>query len=202
MFSGTALVCHRGRRVVFSGVDFLVTGGGTLCLTGANGSGKSSLLRLMAGLLRPMSGTIAWDGQDIARHGDAHNARLCLITQDDPVKPELAVFEQLSFWARLAGADATREKLRGVLAQVGLERQEGVQGRFLSAGQRRRLNLGRLFLKDYPLWLLDEPMTALDAASCLSFQGHLDRRAGQGGMTVIATHDAGTGGTGMQRLAL
>lgn len=202
MFSGTALICHRGRRLVFSGVDFSLGGGEALFLTGANGSGKSSLLRMMSGLLSPVSGAVLWDGQDIAKNPDDHRARLCLITQDDPVKPELSALEHLNFWARVSGAGGDGKNLRGILARFGLERQENSQGRFLSAGQRRRLNLCRLLLRPVPLWLLDEPKTALDLDSARVFQSAMDDHRAQGGRLVMATHDAAPDLGGIKKLAL
>lgn len=190
MFSGQSLVCWRGSRRVFDGLGFSAGEGNTLLLTGSNGSGKSSLLRLMSGLLKPVSGKIFWDGTCIQNDGDGHSARLCLVTQDDPVKASFSVFEQLSFWAKVSGADCSAENIKAALARMGLERIANAQGKSLSAGQKRRLNLCRLFLKPNPLWLLDEPLTALDAASSAVIQAEIGKHVSGGGIAVIATHEA------------
>ena len=186
-FSGHELTCIRGERLVFAGLDFAVAAGEALVLVGANGSGKSSLLRLMAGLLPPASGAIRWGGVTIATDPEAHNARLHYVGHLDPVKSALTVAENLAFWSRMGNGSGAVAPALETFASAPLA---DVPGRFLSAGQRRRANLARLAASAAPMWLLDEPTTALDAAAtaCLmeAIQGH---RAG-GGMVVISTHAA------------
>ena len=157
-FSGHALTCQRGGRLVFSDLDFTVGAGEALLLTGANGSGKSSLLRIMAGLLTPAEGVLRLEGTAVTEDPDNWRASLAFVGHHDPVKPVMTVRENLSFWARLAGSD----RLDDALDAFGLADLADTPGRFLSAGQRRRTNLARLLVSQSRIWLLDEPSTALD----------------------------------------
>ena len=201
-FSGKNLICYRASRKVFEGVHFEVGPGEVLFLTGANGSGKSSLLRIMAGLLPPFDGGIFWQNENIANDRDAHNDRMVLVTQEDPVKPAMTALEHLAFWGKLAGADVAEKKLWMALEKTGMARWAHTDGRFLSAGQKRRLNLARIFLKDYRLWLLDEPVTALDEDSSRLFRAELDRHIASGGLAVVASHDQEKISEGRKRLGL
>jgi heme exporter protein A len=184
IFTGENLFCIRAARPVFGGLDFTLRQGGALILVGPNGSGKSSLLRLMAGLSRPAEGRLCWDGEDVADDRVGHNERIRYLGHLDPVKPVLSVAENLSFWAAGEGAPAAL----AALAAFGIRHLADVPGRYLSAGQKRRVNLARLLVRRSPLWLLDEPTTALDrdAVGMLAdvIAGH---RAG-GGMVAVSTH--------------
>lgn len=189
-FSGQDIHCFRGERTVFAGLDFALAPGGALVLRGANGSGKSSLLRLMAGLARPRGGVIQWDGAAIAEDPEAHFGRLHYVGHADPVKAVLTVAENLAFWASLrtrnggGAAGAAGAALDG----LGIGHLAGVPGRFLSAGQKRRVNLARLLTAPAALWLLDEPATALDAAATASLDDAMARHRSEGGMVVLASH--------------
>jgi heme exporter protein A len=184
LFAGEDLACIRGERAVFAGLSFALERGGALLLTGPNGSGKSSLLRMLAGLLPPASGRLLWDGISLAEDPSAHRERLHFIGHQDAVKPVLSAAETLNFWAGLRSGDATEAALR----RLGLEHLAGTPGRFLSAGQKRRVNLARLLASPAPLWLLDEPTTGLDRVAVAAFEAALaDHRAG-GGMVVASTH--------------
>lgn len=188
-FSGEQLRCVRGDRTVFDGLDFAVGPGGALLLTGANGSGKSSLLRLMAGLARPDAGRLCWDDSDIADDPGCHAARLCYVGHLDALKPVLTVGENLAQWARLHdGRVPDAATLANALARFDLAPLADIPVRMLSAGQRRRLALARLTVSNTMLWLLDEPTVALDAASVSRLmQAIADHRAG-GGIAVISTN--------------
>lgn len=189
VFAGENLACERGERLVFRGLTFKLAAGGALVLIGSNGAGKSSLLRLMAGLGRALSGRIVWDGEDVTADREAHGARLHFLGHSDAVKPPLTVAENLRLWAdlRLPRSLAARH-CQQALEAFGLDRLADVPGRYLSAGQRRRLALARLLAAPAPLWLLDEPRTALDQAALASLDAAIARHRETGGMVVVALH--------------
>jgi len=168
---------------VFSGLDFAIAGGEALAVTGRNGSGKTSLLRLIAGLLAPGGGSIAIEGGDaeLTLPEQAHYLGHC-----DAQKPALSVMENLAFWRDFLGgksADAGE-----CLDRVGLSHAVDLPAAYLSAGQRRRLSLARLLAVRRPVWLLDEPTTALDAAGQTMFTGLMRDHLAGGGLIVAATH--------------
>ncbi len=184
-FSGTDISCIRGGRLVFDGLCFSVSSGGALLLTGPNGSGKSTLLRLMAGLIPPTLGELAWDGVSVDRDPEDHRARLHYLAHAEAVKPPLTVLEDLSFWQALSGSD---KPVAAAVDAMGLETQSGLPGRYLSAGQRRRLALARLLVSDVELWLLDEPSVGLDTASLAKLRTAVADHRAAGGIVVAATH--------------
>lgn len=188
VFAGSELTCLRGDRLVFTGLEFRIAPGGALVLLGPNGSGKSSLLRVMAGLLKPLRGTLGWDGVSVADDPDAHRAQVQYVGHLDAVKPVLTAAENLAFWAALAGAADPAANARAALYRLGVPHIAGVPGRYLSAGQKRRLNLARLLAAPATLWLLDEPTVALDRAAIALFEGLIAEHRAQGGMVVLSTH--------------
>lgn len=193
-FEGTSLDCLRSTRAVFRGLDFTLQAGGALVLVGPNGSGKSSLLRLMSGLLPQAAGRLAWNGTDIAEDPDAHRGRLRYLGHLDAVKPALTAAENLAFWAGLMGSDPDTA-VAPALDALGIGHLADLPARFLSAGQKRRLNLARLALAPAALWLLDEPATALDAETTDRLRTLIQKHRVQGGMAVISTHsDLGLSG--------
>jgi heme exporter protein A len=177
------LACVRGGRGLFQGLGFAVAAGEVLAVTGPNGAGKSSLLRLLAGLLPPAAGRIALEGGDPERSvGTAAH----FIGHLDAVKGALTVAENLDFTrALLGGGEMEVETALGLL---GLGRLAQFPARMLSAGQRRRLALARLLVSPRPLWLLDEPSTALDAEGQETLAGLMARHLSGGGLAVVATH--------------
>lgn len=176
------LACVRGNRAVFSGLAFAVEAGEMLVVRGANGSGKTSLLRLIAGLLRPAGGRVEMIGGDpeLSVPEQAH-----YLGHQDALKPSLSVAENLAFWARYLGI---RPCGPDALAAVGLGELADLPAGYLSAGQRRRLSIARLIAAPRPLWLLDEPTSALDAAAQVRLAELMRRHLGGGGLAVAATH--------------
>ena len=186
------LACRRGARLVFAGVSFCLPAGGALVLTGANGSGKSSLLRLVGGLLAPAAGRLLWGGAPVAADIAAHHSRLHYVGHQDAVKPAMTPREILSFWATLRGIDAraAAPALHDALAAFGLEAVADWPCRWLSAGLRRRLALARLLMAPATLWLLDEPTSALDDDSQARLERVIGAHRAAGGRVLLATHAA------------
>jgi heme exporter protein A len=189
---GEGLACRRGERMIFAGVSFRLACGGALFLTGANGSGKSSLLRLVAGLLRPAAGRLLWGGTAIAADPALHHARLHYVGHLDALKAAMTPREMLGYWASLRGYRLPRAApaLDQALAAFGLDPIADWPCRWLSAGQRRRVALARLLAVPAPLWLLDEPTTALDEESQARLEAAIEKHRTGGGMAMIATHSA------------
>jgi heme exporter protein A len=185
---GIDLGCIRGGRRVFEGVNFSVAAGTPLLLTGANGAGKSSLLRLIAGLIHPDHGTVAIEGGDDELTVGEQTHYLGHL---DPLKGALTVMENLAFWVSFLNAEAgpdAWDRAERSLDIVGLGELADVPAGYLSAGQRRRLSLARMVAVPRSLWLLDEPTNALDAASQERLDGLMRGHLGGGGLIVAATH--------------
>lgn len=189
IFRGENLGCRRGGRVVFARLEFALPAGGALVLSGPNGSGKSSLLRLMAGLAPAAAGRLSWNGEAVADDPAAHRRRLHYVGHLDAIKPALSARETLLVAAGLRGGRGDLgAAAEHALAVMGLSRLADVPARYFSAGQRRRLALARLFASPAPLWLLDEPRTALDADAAAGLDQAIARHRRGGGMVVAALH--------------
>jgi heme exporter protein A len=178
----SGLLCVRGGREVFSGLGFAVAAGEALVVTGRNGAGKSSLLRMIAGLVRIAGGRLALTDADTERTipEQAH-----YLGHQDALKPSLTVAENLSFWARYFGGGAAPE---AALAAVGLSAVADLPAAYLSAGQRRRLSVARLLAAQRPIWLLDEPTSALDREAQVALTGLMRQHLSGGGLILAATH--------------
>lgn len=177
------LACQRGGRIVFTGLSFTVASGEALIVTGRNGAGKSSLLRMIAGLVRVADGRLRLDGGD-AEASIAEQAHY--LGHHDALKPSLSVRENLAFWAAFLGAG--QAALEPALETVGLAPLAGLPAAYLSAGQRRRLSLARLVAVHRPIWLLDEPTSALDTPSQGRLADLMHGHLAGGGMIIAATH--------------
>jgi len=180
--SATELGCVRGFRSVFNDLSLQLASGEALALTGPNGAGKSSLLRLLAGLLRPSAGRVAFEG-DTDEGAVAERAHY--LGHLDAFKTALTVGENIEFWIHYLGG---KHDAAPALAAVGLESLEHLPAAYLSAGQRRRLSLARLIAVSRPLWLLDEPASALDSGGQEMLAGLMRTHLARGGMIVAATH--------------
>jgi heme exporter protein A len=193
------LACRRGGRDVFAGISFSVEAGEALAIRGRNGAGKSSLLRMIAGLLRIASGALDLSGGEPERTiaEQAH-----YLGHHDPLKPSLSVAENLRFWSRfLASGTAPAAAVDTALATVGLDSLADFPAAYLSAGQRRRLSIARLVAVNRPLWLLDEPTSALDDAAQSSLSAIMRAHLAGGGIILAATH-GGLGLEGIKELRL
>lgn len=177
------LACIRGGRLVFEGLSFELAAGHALVLTGANGAGKSSLLRQIAGLLEVTEGRIELQGGD-PELGVAEQAHY--VGHLDGLKPMMSVVETLRFWGRFLGGPA--EAADAALDAMALAPLADLPVAYLSAGQKRRLSLARLAVAPRPLWLLDEPSVALDAASVARLKDFMSAHLAAGGLIVAATH--------------
>jgi len=180
--SAIGLGCVRGFRNVFDDLNLQLSAGEALALTGPNGAGKSSLLRLLAGLLRPSAGRVVLEG-DTGERTIAE--RVHYLGHLDAFKTALTVGENIEFWIHYLGGE---HDAAPALAAVGLESLEHLPAAYLSAGQRRRLSLARLIAISRPLWLLDEPASALDSAGQEMLAGLMRTHLASGGMIVAATH--------------
>jgi heme exporter protein A len=181
--SGKGLKCIRGGRQVFADLDFAVASGEALIVTGRNGAGKSSLLRLIAGLIPHADGTLTLEGGDpeLRLAEEAH-----YLGHRDALKPALSVSENLAFWREFLGGAA--DGAEAALRAVGLDHIAHLPAAYLSAGQRRRLSIARLLTVRRPVWLLDEPTSALDTAAQAALGALMARHLSGGGIIVAATH--------------
>lgn len=179
-----SLACRRSSRVIFESLSFEVRAGEALAVTGPNGAGKSTLLRVIAGLLPVLKGRVGLD----PAQGDTPLPELChYVGHRDALKPALTPMESLAFWRTMLGGEAAAPD--DALAAVGLSHAADLPSAYLSAGQRRRLAFARLLVSRRPVWLLDEPQSALDAASRDRLAGIMADHLKGGGIILAATHD-------------
>jgi len=181
--SGTDLLCIRGGREVFAGLAFALRGGEAILVTGRNGAGKSSLLRMIAGFVPIAGGRLELNDGDpeLTLAEQAH-----YLGHQDALKPSLTVGENFSFWARYLGGDGLAAQ--DALATVGLDALAELPAAYLSAGQRRRLSIARLVAVRRPIWLLDEPTSALDRSAQERLSSLMRQHLGGGGMIIAAAH--------------
>jgi heme exporter protein A len=204
MLSVNALACVRGERRLFADLSFTLAAHTLLAVRGANGSGKTSLLRMLCGLLSPAAGNIAWNGHDIQSAREEYCAKIAYVGHLNGVKDDLSGLENLQFAARTAGIATSPTRADAALRELGLDGFQRLPCKNLSQGQRRRVALARLCLSSTrPLWVLDEPFTALDAAALALMQGLLESHLQRGGMIVLTTHqDAPISAPSTQRIEL
>ncbi|MGE0230785.1 MAG: heme ABC exporter ATP-binding protein CcmA [Flavobacteriaceae bacterium] len=191
--TAASLSCRRAGRVVFRDLGFTLSGGEALALRGRNGAGKTSLLRVIAGLVPAAGGTLRLEGGE----AEASIGEQChFVGPSSGIKPVLTVAENLDFWLRFQGGDGGGGgSVAEALDTVGIGNLAGLPARYLSAGQQRRLALAALVATRRAIWLLDEPLNALDAEGAAMLNALMRRHLGDGGIVIAATHadiEAGT----------
>jgi len=189
MIEAVDLSCERGERLLFSSLSFSAENGTLLRVAGPNGTGKTSLLRMMCGLLEPTAGEVRWKGANIRRLREEYWKDLVYVGHLNGVKDDLTVRENLRVAVSLSGRRASEPALAHALDAVGLVGFEESMARFLSQGQRRRVALARLYVSAaVPLWILDEPFTALDVRGVAALSNLIAGHVGTGGTVVLTTH--------------
>jgi heme exporter protein A len=203
MLEAINLGCVRGDRRLFKDVNFSLEPGTFLQLQGPNGSGKTSLLRILCGLLAQVEGEIRWQGENIRSLGEDYFTAVTYLGHRNGVKDELTALENLRVSNALNGVGVSVSKARSVLKQMGLGGRELLPARLLSEGQRRRVALARLVVCNTSVWLLDEVLTSLDKTATLLIKSLIEEHLTNGGIAVVATHqELGLSAGSIQRLEL
>ncbi|NMM05031.1 cytochrome c biogenesis heme-transporting ATPase CcmA [Polaromonas sp.] len=183
------LICTRGDRQLFNNVNFEIHPGEALRVAGTNGSGKTSLLRMLCGLASPAAGEVRWSGRNIRSVREEFASQLLYMGHANGVKDDLTAWENVVVAATLSGNSVTRTDAYQALDQLGLGKAADLPTRALSQGQRKRVALARLPLgMATPLWILDEPFTALDQKAVTELCGTLNHHLAHGGMVIYTTH--------------
>jgi heme exporter protein A len=182
------LTCERGDHRLFSGLNFKLFSGELMQVQGANGSGKTTLLRTLCGFVQPVQGSVNWCERNIAEWDDSYHAEMCYLGHLNAIKDELSALENLRMSAGLAGYTVSEQQSVAALRRMGLNRREHLPVRVLSQGQRRRVALARLLVGDAHLWILDEPLTALDVGAVGLIQELIGEHLSKGGMAIFTTH--------------
>ncbi len=192
MFEALNLSCVRDERTLFSGLSFTLEPGEIVQIEGRNGAGKTSLMRILAGLSSADAGEVRWQGVNTRRQRDVFHQQLLYLGHQPGVKSVLTAFENLAFYLsvnRPSGkAETDADAIYQALDNVGLLGYEDVTVAQMSAGQQRRVALARLWLSTAPLWILDEPLTAIDKQGVATLINLFEQHAEQGGMVLLTTH--------------
>lgn len=187
MLNVSRLACSRDERVLFRDLSFQLQGGEMMQIEGPNGAGKTTLLRMLAGLSQPDEGEIRWQDAALSRQRDLYHQQMLYLGHHPGVKSVLTPFENLAFYQAVQG-ESDHDAIWDALAQVDLVGYEDVPVAQLSAGQQRRVALARLWLTQAPLWILDEPLTAIDKSGVAKLVALFYRHVGAGGMIILTTH--------------
>ncbi|HOY71350.1 MAG TPA: cytochrome c biogenesis heme-transporting ATPase CcmA [Methylotenera sp.] len=188
MLAAQGLACLRGDRLLFKNVSFDLQSGGLLYVLGENGSGKSSLLRMLCGLLTPEDGAVLWQGNKIKQAAESYLSNLTYLGHLNGLKDDLSALENLQTNARLAGNNVSDASALAALTAIGIARCAHLPARVLSQGQKRRVALAGLWLAKTKLWILDEPFAALDVASVEVLATRISEHLAHGGMAILTTH--------------
>ncbi|HEY5995129.1 MAG TPA: cytochrome c biogenesis heme-transporting ATPase CcmA [Gallionellaceae bacterium] len=182
------LGCVRGDHRLFAGLNFSLSRGELMQVQGPNGSGKTTLLRTLCGLAMPEAGEIRWQGKNVRDLGEEYLAELVYLGHHNAIKDELNALENLHINAGLAGTEVNEKQALDALRRMGLRKKEHLPVKVLSQGQRRRVALARLLVTDAPLWILDEPLAALDVGAVDLMQELIGEHLSKGGMVIFTTH--------------
>ena len=187
MLEARDLNCSRGNQTLFTGLNCTAAGGEILHVQGPNGCGKTPLLRILCGTTHADSGQVLWRGEDIRFNQAEFHSNLAYVGHSHGIKLELSPRENLQTWMDLSGRNDPADLLR-TLERIGLSGVENLTCNNLSAGQRRRVALGRLYLTRASVWILDEPLSAIDRSGIAEFESLLSRHADNGGITILTGH--------------
>jgi heme exporter protein A len=202
LFSFEGLSCVRGERTLFAGLGLALEAGQCLHVAGDNGAGKTSLLRILAGLLAPAEGIVRWRGRDIREAREEYGADLAFVGHLNGVKDDLTAIENLSLGAAARGEDGSRGAAAAALAGLGLAGREDTPARRLSQGQKRRVALARLAASRAGVWILDEPFNALDRSSVATLGALIAGQLARGGLVLLTAHQDVGLPAGARRLEL
>ncbi len=203
MLEVSNLACTRGDHRLFAGLSFSLSAGELMQVQGENGSGKTSLLRTLCGFMMPEAGEIRWRGADIRKLGEEYSAQVVYLGHLNAIKDELSALENLRVNAGLAGQALGEGEAIAALRRMGLRGKELLPANVLSQGQRRRVALARLLVSNVPLWILDEPLTALDVGAVGVMQNLIAEHLSKGGMAIFTTHQPlAVAGVETRRLSL
>ncbi|WP_269517561.1 cytochrome c biogenesis heme-transporting ATPase CcmA [Alteromonas sp. BMJM2] len=188
MLKACELTCVKRDRVLFENVSLAVNAGELLYVRGPNGAGKTSLLRILTGLSTPESGTVLFNGEDIADSSLSYLSTLLYLGHKSGTNGSLSALDNLRFWLAQHQVKCEESQLFDALMRIGLVGLEDVPVRFLSAGQQRRVALARLWLKPADVWILDEPFTALDVKGIALLEGRMKSHVERGGVVITTSH--------------
>ncbi|HQS58013.1 MAG: heme ABC exporter ATP-binding protein CcmA [Gallionellales bacterium 35-53-114] len=190
MLEVTNLACTRGEHQLFAGINFVLRAGELLQVQGANGSGKTTLLRTLCGFIQPLAGDIRWKGQSIRVLDEEYFADIAYLGHLNAIKDELNALENLRITCALAGNSVSDSVAIAALRRLGLRGRETFPVKVLSQGQRRRVALARLLISKAPLWILDEPLAALDVSAVVLMQDVIGEHLANQGMVIFTTHQS------------
>lgn len=182
------LACQRGDKTLFANLDLTIQSGEFVQIEGHNGIGKTSLLRIVVGLAQALSGEVCWNGINILKQRENYHYDLLYLGHHSGVKPELTAWENLKFYQRISACEQGDDVLWQVLETVGLLGREDIPAAQLSAGQQRRIALARLWLSKAPLWILDEPFTAIDKKGVQVLTALFEQHVQKGGIVIFTSH--------------
>lgn len=203
MLEVSNLACSRGDHRLFSGLNLELHPGQIMQIQGANGSGKTSLLRTLCGFIQPDEGKIAWEGSDVRDLGEDYFAEMMYLGHLNAIKDELSALENLRISAGLSGLSLNETDAIAALRRMGLKGRERLPAKVLSQGQQRRVALARLLVIKARLWILDEPLTALDVNAVALIEGVLAEHLAGKGMVIFTTHQPlNVAGVEMRSLSL